>query len=198
MGNAKARARASQRVTSGKQSQRMQAMSPGTKEKIHTSYRQPQVAADGKKLSFSDAYADKDTEWKATQRARAALPRSQAKRAKVMQNLAGDHESKLFAEACCGGDPKELAALRLLGKNIHALATQHTHGESMRNDVRHLRRVLAAISCSEVTRSDRLMRETSKITGMNHRVLMQGIIFREKLLQNDVKALCAQTVRFLD
>jgi hypothetical protein len=81
MGNAKARARASQRVTSGKQSQRMQAMSPGTKEKIHTSYRQPQVAADGKKLSFSDAYADKDTEWKATQRARAALPRSQAKRA---------------------------------------------------------------------------------------------------------------------
>jgi hypothetical protein len=199
MGNAARRKRSSQRLPSDgscKKSKRLVQMSPGSQEKLQTGYRP--VEGPIPMLSFEGAYDNEDAEWKATQRARAALPKHPAKRAKVLHSIVQDKESKLFAEACCGGDPKEIAALRLLGRNIHALATQHTHGESTRNDVRHLRKVLAAIACSQTTRSDRLMRETARITGLNHRVLLEGIIFRKKLLQNDVKALCAHTVCVLD
>eukprot|EP00658_Telonema_sp_P-2_P078499 TRINITY_DN7361_c0_g2_i2.p1 TRINITY_DN7361_c0_g2~~TRINITY_DN7361_c0_g2_i2.p1 ORF type:complete len:267 (+),score=61.61 TRINITY_DN7361_c0_g2_i2:186-986(+) len=181
------RKRTSQRLNTGVVSQRQATMSPGTKVKMQRSYAD--CAA-----NLEDAFPTKDAEWKATQRARAAQPKDSRKRAKVMMNLMGDKESEVFAEAIGATNPKELTALRLLAANIRELVQQHEGkgGVTARNEVRHFRKVVATLVASDSIKNYRLLQETSRLTGLDHRRLLKGIVFRERMLKGDVNALFAQ------
>jgi hypothetical protein len=192
MGSSRKRQRASQQVVvSGKKSSRQETMSPETKRKIRTSYKSATVGG-GCKLDFEDAFANKDAEWKATQRARAAQPRGPNKRAKVLLNMMNDTESQVFVDAVGLGNPKEIKALRLLANNIKEMVEEHNvKGMYRQNKVRHFRKVVAMLVGSETTKSSRLIQETARLTGLDHRMLLAGIVFRNRLLAGDKNALFA-------
>ena len=195
MGSSARRTKTKQRLHSASTAKRQQNMSPGTKAKIQTSYKEPKEP-EGKNLAaeFEHAFENQDAEWKATERSRKTMPRDPNKRARVLQNLMKDEASKVFADAIGYANRKELAALRLLAANIRVAVVDSKQGNANTNEQRQFRKIVAAVVASETPRSARLLRETAKSTGSNYERLCSGIVFRERLLKKDVRALFALEV----
>ena len=188
MGNSRNRQRKSQRVmpNGGKAGQKRALMTPEMVANLQTSYKHGSTVVD-------TPFPTKDAEWKATQRARAGLPRSPHKRCRVMQNLCEDEASALFVQAFQGADPRELKALKLLAENIRQVMSAHNASRT-KNEVRHMRKLVAALVGSKLTRSQRLVTETAKLCGIDRRTLVEGLALRDRLLADDINAIFAVEV----
>ncbi len=183
MGSASRRKRSCQRLVSGKASKVLKGKTPIERDKIQSGY----------KLSKEEKgpYKSEGAEHKATQRARATMPESPARRARVLENLMEDEHSSEFVRKHVGAKPKELQALRGLASHVRKAMEEVSTGGGRRktNEVRHLHKVVAAVVCGKGTKKARLMSATSRLLSIDRRQLAKGVAFRERLFENDINAM---------